>query len=152
MKENLENKLEDRNIKPTAMRLLVLRKLVESGAAISLSDLDAKFEQADKATLYRTLKTFEDKKLIHSIEDGTGSVKYALCEEGCECKPQDQHIHFHCVKCGETYCLPNPKYLKLVFLQDSKQPVPAWSTKALVQTAPKLCKQVAFLNQYICDT
>ena len=105
----LEQKLEKRNIKPTAMRLLVLRKLVESGAAISLKDLDAKFEQADKATLYRTLKTFEDKKLIHSIEDGTGSVKYALCEEGCECEPQDQHIHFHCVKCEETYCQTQSK-------------------------------------------
>ena len=74
----LEQKLERRNIKPTAMRLLVLRKLVESGSAISLSELDTKFEQADKATLYRTHKTFEDKKLIHSIDDGTGSVKYAL--------------------------------------------------------------------------
>lgn len=105
----LEQKLEDRDIKPTAMRMLVLRKLVESGSAISLSDLEAKFEKADKATLYRTLKTFQDKKLIHSIEDGTGSVKYALCEEGCECEPQDQHIHFHCVKCGETYCLTQSK-------------------------------------------
>ena len=105
----LEQKLKHRNIKPTAMRLLVLRKLVESGSAISLSELDAKFEQADKATLYRTLKTFEDKKLIHSIDDGTGSVKYALCEEGCECEPQDQHIHFHCIKCGETYCLTQSK-------------------------------------------
>lgn len=91
------------------MRLLVLRQLVECGAAISLRDLEAKFEKADKATLYRTLKTFEDKKLIHSIEDGTGSAKYALCEEGCECEPQDQHIHFHCVKCGETYCFTKSK-------------------------------------------
>lgn len=101
----LEQKLENRNIKPTTMRLLVLHQLVETGSAISLKDLETRFERADKATLYRTLKTFEDKKLIHSIEDGTGAVKYALCEEGCECKPQDQHIHFHCDKCGETYCL-----------------------------------------------
>ncbi len=105
----LEEKLEDRNIKPTAMRLLVLRQMVENTAAISLKDLEAKFEKADKATLFRTLKTFEEKKLIHSIDDGTGSVKYALCEEGCECEPQDQHIHFHCVKCGETYCLTQSK-------------------------------------------
>lgn len=105
----LEQKLENRNIKPTAMRLLVLRQLVESGSAISLKDLESKFERADKATLYRTLKTFENKKLIHSIEDGTGSVKYALCEEGCECEPQDQHIHFHCVSCGETFCLTKTK-------------------------------------------
>jgi Fur family ferric uptake transcriptional regulator len=104
MRKGLENKLEDRNIKPTAMRLLVLKKLVESDVAISLNDLESTFDKADKTTLYRTLKTFEEKKLIHSIDDGTGSVKYALCEEGCECQPQDQHIHFHCVKCGETYC------------------------------------------------
>ena len=105
----LEERLENRDIKPTAMRLLVLRQLVEVGAAISLKDLESKFERADKATLYRTLKTFEDKKLIHSIEDGTGSMKYALCEEGCECEPQDQHIHFHCMKCDETYCLTQSK-------------------------------------------
>ncbi len=91
------------------MRLLILRKLVESGSAVSLGDLEAKFDRADKATLYRTLKTFEEKKLVHSIDDGTGSVKYALCEEGCECEPQDQHIHFHCVDCGETFCLTQTK-------------------------------------------
>lgn len=105
----LEKQLESRKIKPTAMRLLVLRQLVEAGSAISLKNLESRFEKADKATLYRTLKTFEEKKLIHSIEDGTGSMKYAMCEEGCECEPQDQHIHFHCVKCGETYCLMQSK-------------------------------------------
>ena len=109
MDKKLEFKLEEKKIKPTTMRLLVLRQLVESGSAISLLDLEAKFERADKTTLYRTLKTFEEKKLIHSIEDGTGSVKYALCEEGCECEPQDQHVNFHCVKCGETYCLTKSK-------------------------------------------
>ena len=105
----LVQKLETRDIKPTAMRLLVLKKLVESGAAISLSDLEAKLEHADKTTLYRTLKTFESKNLIHSIDDGTGSVKYALCEEGCECEPQDQHLHFHCISCSETFCLTKSK-------------------------------------------
>ena len=105
----LKEKLEHRNIKPTSMRLLVLRQLVESGAALSLKDLEARFERADRATLYRTLKTFEEKKLIHSIDDGTGVAKYSLCEEGCECEPQDQHIHFHCLKCGETYCLIQSK-------------------------------------------
>lgn len=101
----LEEKLEHRKIKPTSMRMLVLKELTECKSAISLSDLEARFERADIATLYRTLKTFEDKKLIHSIDDGTGSVKYALCEEGCECEANEQHVHFHCTKCGETFCL-----------------------------------------------
>ena len=109
MDSPLENKLNKNKIKPTTMRLLVLHKLVESRIALSLSDLENKFEKADKATLYRTLKTFEDKKLIHSIDDGSGSVKYALCEVGCECDPKDQHIHFHCIKCDETFCFTQTK-------------------------------------------
>ena len=76
MKEN-ETKLENRNIKPTAMRELVLRVLSEQTTAISLADLEQAFEKADKVTLYRTIKTFEEKKLIHSIDDGSVSVKYA---------------------------------------------------------------------------
>tara|TARA_B100001109_G_C18859881_1_gene473459 strand:- start:1285 stop:1698 length:414 start_codon:yes stop_codon:yes gene_type:complete len=105
----LENKLTTKNIKPTSMRLLVLKQLVESKSAVSLSELENNFDKVDKVTLYRTLKTFEEKKLIHSIVDGSRAVKYALCEENCECEPQDQHVHFHCEKCEETYCLTNTK-------------------------------------------
>jgi Fur family ferric uptake transcriptional regulator len=112
MKDILEEKLKQRNIKPTAIRLLVLKQLTKSGTAISLSDLEARFERADTATLYRTLKTFEERKLIHSIQDGTGAVKYALCTEECECELQDQHTHFHCVKCGATFCLVDSKIPK----------------------------------------
>ena len=104
MKEN-ETKLENRNIKPTAMRELVLMVLSEQTAAISLADLEQTFEKADKVTLYRTLKTFVENKLIHSIDDGTGSVKYALCKETCQCHPEDLHVHFLCTKCKQTNCL-----------------------------------------------
>ncbi|MFA5668700.1 MAG: hypothetical protein WC967_05605, partial [Balneolaceae bacterium] len=58
MKKEIDNKLVSRNIKPTAMRELVLQVLIEQKTAISLSELEQKFEQADKVTLYRTLKTF----------------------------------------------------------------------------------------------
>lgn len=104
MKET-DKKLKIRNIKPTAMRELVLKVLTEQDRAISLADLEQKFDNADKTTLYRTLKTFEENKLIHSIDDGTGSVKYALCKETCQCHPEDLHVHFHCTKCQQTYCL-----------------------------------------------
>ncbi len=104
MKES-DNKLAMRNIKPTAMRELVLKVLSEQDKAISLADLEQKFDNADKTTLYRTLKTFEENKLIHSINDGTGAVKYALCKETCQCHPEDLHVHFLCTKCQQTYCL-----------------------------------------------
>ncbi|MDQ1769348.1 transcriptional repressor [Labilibaculum sp. A4] len=105
MNKELDRKLKSRNIKPTAMRQLVLQVLIDQKTAISLPELEQKFEKADKATLYRTLKTFEENKLIHSIEDGTGAVKYALCHEKCNCYPEDLHVHFLCAKCNQTYCL-----------------------------------------------
>ena len=105
MEKNITNKLTDKNIKPTAMRELVLKVLSEQDKAISLADLEQKFDNADKTTLYRTLKTFEENKLIHSIDDGTGAVKYALCKETCQCHPEDLHVHFLCTKCQQTYCL-----------------------------------------------
>src|SRR4030042_1107967 len=101
----MEDKLKKRNIKPTAMRELVLKVLTDQKSAISLSELEHKFEKADRVTLYRTLKTFEENKLIHSINDGTGSVKYALCLDNCMCNPDELHVHFNCTKCNQTFCL-----------------------------------------------
>lgn len=105
MNINLDKKLNSKNIKPTAMRQLVFQVLSEQKTATSLPELETKFEKADKVTLYRTLKTFEKNKLIHKIEDGTGAVKYALCQDSCDCHPEDLHVHFFCVKCKNTYCL-----------------------------------------------
>ncbi len=105
MGSNYDQQLIERNVKPTAMRQLVYTVLNEQKTAISLAELEQKFEKVDRVTLYRTLKTFEDKKVIHAIEDGTGSVKYALCQDTCECNPKDLHVHFHCTECGQTYCL-----------------------------------------------
>lgn len=103
--QELETVLEARHISPTAMRILVLEILQNSEHAISLNDLESSFDQVDKTTLYRTLKRFEKNKLVHSIDDGSGSVKYALCEDTCQCLPEQAHIHFHCIQCLQTSCM-----------------------------------------------
>ena len=105
MEKDIDRKLLLRNIKPTAMRELVLIVLTEQKSAISLSELEMKFENADNSTLYRTLKTFQEHHLIHAIEDGSGSLKYALCDDFCNCAPEQLHVHFLCTKCKKTYCL-----------------------------------------------
>jgi len=110
MIKELEIKLKNRGIRPTAMRLLVLESLSAQETAISLSELEKAFERSDRITLYRTLKTFQENGLVHSIDDGTGAPKYALCEQGCECDiERDLHVHFHCKICSETFCLPKYK-------------------------------------------
>ncbi len=110
MIKELEDRLNQKDIRPTAMRLLVLEALAGQETAISLSDLEKAFEKSDRVTLFRTLKTFQENRLVHSIDDGTGAPKYALCEEGCECNiERDLHVHFHCRVCSETFCLPKYK-------------------------------------------
>src|SRR5688572_2277337 len=111
MNKDLDDQLNRRKIKPTAMRVLVLDYFNNHvRAAISLKDLEGALESTDRVTLFRTLKTFEEHKIIHSIDDGTGAIKYALCNDACECDyPQDIHVHFYCKVCNETQCLPKVK-------------------------------------------
>lgn len=106
-KQNNDNQLTRRNLKPTAMRELVLDALMKQETALSLAELERLFDKVDRVTLYRTLKTFEENKLIHSIDDGSGAIKYALCHEACDCRPEDLHVHFYCTKCHHTFCLHN---------------------------------------------
>lgn len=112
MKADIDNKLIKKNIKPTAMRQLVYEVLDKNKKALSLFEIEQQFEHVDRSTIFRTLKTFQDNFLIHPIDDGTGAVKYALCDEDCTCIPEDLHIHFLCNKCGQTHCMkdmPVPK-------------------------------------------
>ncbi|WP_026461311.1 Fur family transcriptional regulator [Adhaeribacter aquaticus] len=107
MRPDLDTTLTQKNIRPTAMRLLVLDYLLNQTAAVSLNNLETYFMRSDRITLYRTLKTFEEKGLVHSIDDGSGSVKYALCPDDCSTEEHhDLHVHFFCNQCRETFCLP----------------------------------------------
>ena len=105
-----EKKLAGKKINPTAMRILVLDFLLKQHSAICLTDIEKCMAPADRITIYRTLKTFEQKGLVHSIDDGTGSPKYALCPESCDPgEHHDLHVHFYCLHCRETFCLPDSK-------------------------------------------
>ena len=112
----LANQLKERKINPTAMRLLVLDQLIKSDVAMSLVDLETLLDSADRVTIYRTLKKFEEKNLVHTIGDGTGSIKYAICESNCKCNTAFTHAHFHCTQCEQTFCLRN------IHLPDIKLP------------------------------
>lgn len=107
MNEAIESVLLSKDIAPTAMRILVLEYLQKQTATVSLLDLEKDFQHSDRTTLYRTLKTFEKKGLIHTIHHGTDTTKYALCADACKAgNHYDLHLHFYCYSCKQTYCLP----------------------------------------------
>lgn len=104
-KKHPEEILNHREIKPTAIRILVLKTMLGHDSAFTLSDLEGELETVDKSTLSRTIHLFHQHHLIHSIDDGSGSMKYSVCRNDCQCTLGDLHVHFHCNKCGNTYCM-----------------------------------------------
>lgn len=105
---DLENNLTKKGIAPTAMRIRVLEFLLACDTAVGLSDIENALSPVDRVTIYRTLKTFEEQGVAHSIDDGSNITKYALCDR--HCRPGlhiDFHIHFHCGQCNETTCMPD---------------------------------------------
>lgn len=104
--ESLVQKIMDKKgIKPTAMRELVLKVLLTKQKAVSLMEIEQQFDQVDRSSIFRTLKTFQQNCIIHKIDDGTGAMKFALCSENCSCILGDLHAHFYCIRCGQTTCL-----------------------------------------------
>jgi len=92
-------------IKPTANRLLVFETMKNIGHTFSLSDMEDELLSMDKSTIFRTLVLFLESNLIHSVEDGSGSLKYCVCHNNGDCSPDEFHCHFYCEECQRTLCL-----------------------------------------------
>jgi len=113
--ERVDLLLDKHKLKKTPLRRRVLSLFMnKNGKAISNQELEGLLQDADRITLYRTLKSFEKKGIIHEAIDGTNSAKFALCHAECtEHNHVDNHAHFHCTDCGETSCLESlemPEY------------------------------------------
>lgn len=100
-----EQRLLEREIKPTAVRMLILEAMMHHNAAFSLNMLEENLDTIDKSTISRTINLFHDKLLIHSIDDGSGTIKYSVCRPDCMCHLDQLHMHFYCTRCKETFCL-----------------------------------------------
>lgn len=111
---NTEDKLMSKDTKPTSMRILVFDFLSQQKVAMSLSEIEHEFYNADRTTIYRTLKTFEEKGIVHSVQENS-TTKYVLCHDECDEKThKDWHLHFYCkickqISCKEDFALPIQK-------------------------------------------
>lgn len=106
---NKEELLQKNALKRTSARLKVLHLFEESDHALSQPELEQHLgEEIDRVTLYRILSAFEEKGIVHKIIDPQGTGKYALCHADCNAgHHHDEHLHFNCIVCHNTYCLEN---------------------------------------------
>ena len=102
-----ETLLRDFKLRATPNREEILHLFLLKNYALSHSDIEREIDSSlDRVTVYRTLKTFLDKGLIHKVLDDAGALKYALCKEACKAAGHHHdHVHFKCTKCGLTSCL-----------------------------------------------
>jgi Fur family transcriptional regulator, ferric uptake regulator len=107
MDKDIQGLLKDYSLRSTDCRSAILEVFIKRNFALSHSDIEEKMsENFDRVTVYRTLKTFLDKGIIHKVLDDGGSTKYALCKNSCTTGHHNhEHIHFKCTECGLTKCL-----------------------------------------------
>ena len=105
-KDRVTRLLKEHGLRNTEMRKSVLGLFLKSDRALSQQDIDESLPDSDRVTLYRTLRSFEEKGLVHRAVDGSATAKFALCRDICsEVQHLDAHAHFHCAGCGSTYCV-----------------------------------------------
>ena len=103
----IENLLKKAGVKTSPVRILVANAISEASGPVSGLDIECTLATVDRSSITRALSLFVSSGLVHTIEDGSGSVKYEICRTAHSHTDEDSdlHPHFHCVVCGRTYCL-----------------------------------------------
>jgi len=107
MDSQINDILRRNQLSVTGSRKRILELFLQSNGALAHGDIEKKTgEKFDRVTVYRTLQSFLEKGIIHTIPTADNSVLYALCKDNCsEGHHHDNHVHFVCRECGKTICL-----------------------------------------------
>ena len=114
-------KLKKADLRITNQRVNLMEYFLSKDHAVANQDIESALADLDRITLYRTLKSFEEKGLIHKIIDHNGQAKYASCESDCSSEHHHhQHIHFHCKSCDQTFCVDSHQMPNIQISEDFK--------------------------------
>jgi Fur family ferric uptake transcriptional regulator len=107
---NINNRIQEilrrKGLSVTDSRKKILTLFLTSHDALAHGDIEKKAgEKFDRVTVYRTLQTFEEKGIVHTIPTAENTVLYALCKDCTEGHHHDDHVHFVCSVCDSTICL-----------------------------------------------
>src|ERR1700709_2560919 len=101
MEKEINDILKRNQLSVTGSRVKILELFLSKNGALAHGDIEKSAgEKFDRVTVYRTLQSFLDKGIIHSIPTVDNSVRYALCKDDCTGGHHlDNHIHFVCKNC-----------------------------------------------------
>lgn len=107
--------LRSADLKVTPLRVAILEVMDHAHAPLSAEEIAEKLNKLsfDRATLFRTLKTFSETKILTPVDLGEGFTRY---ERNCDV--HHHHHHIICTSCKEVqtlpFCVPDEflKYLR----------------------------------------
>jgi len=105
--KNAEEKLRNRNIRPSYQRKRILEFLWETKSHPTADDIYRKLHPEiptlSRTTVYNTLRLFEKNNIIQSVVIETNEMRF----DG----DTSMHGHFKCFECGRVYDIPiNEKF------------------------------------------
>ena len=111
----MTNLLKRKKISVTPFRKNVLAIFRKHNNAIPLSIFEKELKEFNRITLYRTIKIFLEKGIIHEITISGEESNYAICQEECDTAAHHhQHVHFKCNNCGLIFCVEVDKFPTII--------------------------------------
>ncbi|MBL4745231.1 MAG: transcriptional repressor [Flavobacteriaceae bacterium] len=98
--------LKEKKLSETPFRKEVLELFRSYSNAIPMAVIEKGLKTYNRITLYRTIKIFLEKGVIHEIAMSGEPSNYALCKESCSSVlHHHQHVHFKCRLCETVSCV-----------------------------------------------
>ena len=101
--------LKSKKLNITDIRCRVLMLLGKSGNAFTQKEIEEFLEKEmgaiDRVTLYRTIRIFIEKQVIHPIMVDAQTIKLKLAGN----HRGSDHPHFYCSHCQKLVCMPQIK-------------------------------------------
>ncbi len=118
--------LQTAGLNKTTGRLALLNVLLEAKYPLTQQEISKKLSKVaplNHVSIYRSLEAFLKAGVVHKIESGDRSSKFALC--GCDNRGHC-HPHFICKVCGKAECLnsisiPQLPLIKSGYLVEEKE-------------------------------
>ena len=109
MKQIVDTILKENGLFITPVRKKILELFFEANHALTHGFIEEEFRDiTNRQSIYRTLRVFLKKGILHIIPTTDNTTKFALSKSDMNAKNNTpKHIHFVCDKCNTTYCLYN---------------------------------------------
>jgi len=100
--------LRQGGVRSTIARKAVFSALCSVETPLSLQDIISRVEDADRASVYRTLELFEKLQIVNVILIGW-KKQFELAAPY-----KSHHHHIHCEQCGKVISIESPSLEKLI--------------------------------------